>query len=95
MTEKAEQRQRVILKFVAQYQDSHDYPPSTREIQQRLRQRFGRASTATVYSDIQELIQAGLLRHRESQRRATVITGRGRERVAAWQRQLEGTSDGY
>lgn len=91
MTEKAEQRQRVILKYVAAYQDQHDYPPSVREIQQKLIQVFGRSSTATIYGDLQELIQAGLLQHRESSQRTTVITGRGRELIAEWQHELEGS----
>lgn len=88
MTDKAEQRQRVILTYVAAYQNQHDYPPSVREIQQRLIHVFGRSSTATIYGDLQELIQQELLKHRNGQRRATVITGRGRELVATWQHDL-------
>lgn len=93
MTGQSEQRQRVILKYIAKYQDTHDYPPSVREIQQKLVQTFGRSSTSTIFGDLQALIQKDLLKHRSGQRRATVITGRGRELVATWQQQMEETSN--
>ena len=70
------QRQQEIWDFLVDYVDGHGYPPTVREIGERV----GLASPSTVHAHLANLERAGLLRRDPTKPRALELLGR---RVAA------------
>src|SRR5829696_3710398 len=70
------QRQQEIWNFLVEYVDAHGYPPTVREIGERV----GLASPSTVHAHLANLERAGLLRRDPTKPRALELLGR---RVAA------------
>jgi repressor LexA len=68
-------RQQEIWQFLAQYVDSHGYPPTVREIGDAV----GLASPSTVHAHLANLERAGLLRRDPTKPRAIELVGRQRE----------------
>jgi repressor LexA len=71
------ERQREIYDFVVEYVDAHGYPPTVREIGERV----GLASPSTVHAHLANLERAGYLRRDPTKPRALELVGR--ERPAA------------
>ena len=71
------ERQQEIYEFVAEYVDGHGYPPTVREIGERV----GLASPSTVHAHLANLERAGYLRRDPTKPRALELVGR--ERPAA------------
>jgi repressor LexA len=75
-------RQQEIWEFLVEYVDGHGYPPTVREIGQRV----GLASPSTVHAHLANLERAGLIRRDPTKPRALELTGRsgraGRPRQA-------------
>ena len=70
-------RQQEIWQFLADYVDSHGYPPTVREIGDAV----GLASPSTVHAHLATLERAGLLKRDPTKPRAIELVGRKREEV--------------
>src|SRR4051812_1295317 len=70
------ERQQEIWNFLVEYVDGHGYPPTVREIGERV----GLASPSTVHAHLANLERAGLLRRDPTKPRALELLGRDRER---------------
>jgi repressor LexA len=68
------QRQQEIWNFLVEYVDAHGYPPTVREIGERV----GLASPSTVHAHLANLERAGLLRRDPTKPRALELIGRER-----------------
>jgi repressor LexA len=68
-------RQQEIWNFLVEYVDGHGYPPTVREIGERV----GLASPSTVHAHLANLERAGLLRRDPTKPRALELIGRERE----------------
>ena len=68
------QRQQEIWDFLVEYVDAHGYPPTVREIGERV----GLASPSTVHAHLANLERAGLLRRDPTKPRALELIGRER-----------------
>jgi repressor LexA len=66
-------RQQEIWDFLVEYVDRHGYPPTVREIGERV----GLASPSTVHAHLANLERAGLLKRDPAKPRALELTGRG------------------
>src|SRR6185437_3881243 len=69
-------RQQQIWNYLIEYVDSHGYPPTVREIGERV----GLASPSTVHAHLANLERAGLLRRDPTKPRALELLGRERRR---------------
>ena len=67
-------RQQEIWNFLVEYVDRHGYPPTVREIGERV----GLASPSTVHAHLANLERAGLLRRDPTKPRALELIGRER-----------------
>jgi repressor LexA len=67
-------RQQEIWDFVVEYVDRHGYPPTVREIGEKV----GLASPSTVHAHLANLERAGYLRRDPTKPRALELTGRRR-----------------
>src|SRR5438132_9313036 len=67
-------RQQQIWNFLVEYVDRHGYPPTVREIGERV----GLASPSTVHAHLANLERAGLLRRDPTKPRALELLGRER-----------------
>ena len=67
-------RQQEIWNFLTEYVDAHGYPPTVREIGERV----GLASPSTVHAHLANLERAGLLRRDPTKPRALELLGRER-----------------
>src|SRR5579862_7099200 len=67
-------RQQEIWNFLVEYVDRHGYPPTVREIGERV----GLASPSTVHAHLANLERAGLLRRDPTKPRALELLGRER-----------------
>jgi repressor LexA len=68
------ERQQQIWDFLVEYVDGHGYPPTVREIGERV----GLASPSTVHAHLANLERAGLLRRDPTKPRALELIGRQR-----------------
>jgi repressor LexA len=68
-------RQQEIWEFLVEYVDAHGYPPTVREIGEKV----GLASPSTVHAHLANLERAGLIRRDPTKPRALELTGRARE----------------
>jgi repressor LexA len=68
------ERQKEIYDFVVEYVDEHGYPPTVREIGERV----GLASPSTVHAHLANLERAGYLRRDPTKPRALELVGRER-----------------
>jgi repressor LexA len=68
-------RQQEIWDFLVEYVDGHGYPPTVREIGERV----GLASPSTVHAHLANLERAGLLRRDPTKPRAVELLGHRRE----------------
>src|SRR6266545_7319423 len=66
------ERQQQIWNFLVEYVDGHGYPPTVREIGERV----GLASPSTVHAHLANLERAGLLRRDPTKPRALELIGR-------------------
>jgi repressor LexA len=66
------ERQQQIWNFLVEYVDRHGYPPTVREIGERV----GLASPSTVHAHLANLERAGLLRRDPTKPRALELLGR-------------------
>jgi repressor LexA len=73
------ERQQEIYEFVVEYVDEHGYPPTVREIGERV----GLASPSTVHAHLANLERAGYVRRDPTKPRALELVGRERPAVAA------------
>jgi repressor LexA len=67
-------RQREIYEFITEYVDGHGYPPTVREIGEKV----GLASPSTVHAHLANLERAGYLRRDPTKPRALELVGRDR-----------------
>src|SRR3954451_15474201 len=67
-------RQQEIWQVLGEYVDGHGYPPTVREIGERV----GLASPSTVHAHLANLERAGLLRRDPTKPRALALIGRER-----------------
>jgi repressor LexA len=65
-------RQQEIWEFLVQYVDEHGYPPTVREIGEKV----GLASPSTVHAHLANLERAGLIKRDPTTPRALELTGR-------------------
>jgi repressor LexA len=65
-------RQQEIWEFLVEYVDGHGYPPTVREIGERV----GLASPSTVHAHLANLERAGLIKRDPTKPRALELTGR-------------------
>ena len=65
-------RQQEIWNFLVEYVDGHGYPPTVREIGEKV----GLASPSTVHAHLANLERAGLIRRDPTKPRALELTGR-------------------
>ena len=72
-------RQQQIWNYLVEYVDSHGYPPTVREIGERV----GLASPSTVHAHLANLERAGLLRRDPTKPRALELIGRQRAEAGA------------
>ena len=72
------ERQQEIWNFLVEYVDRHGYPPTVREIGERV----GLASPSTVHAHLANLERAGLLRRDPTKPRALELIGRERREAA-------------
>ena len=72
-------RQQEIWQFLAEYVDSHGYPPTVREIGDAV----GLASPSTVHAHLANLERAGLLKRDPTKPRAIELVGRPKPESAA------------
>jgi repressor LexA len=68
------ERQQQIWDYLVEYVDGHGYPPTVREIGERV----GLASPSTVHAHLANLERAGLLRRDPTKPRALELIGRER-----------------
>ena len=73
------ERQQEIWNYLVEYVDAHGYPPTVREIGERV----GLASPSTVHAHLANLERAGLLRRDPTKPRALELLGRERREPAA------------
>ena len=71
-------RQQEIWDFLVEYVDGHGYPPTVREIGERV----GLASPSTVHAHLANLERAGLLRRDPTKPRALELVAHRREAAA-------------
>jgi len=71
-------RQQEIWEFLVEYVDSHGYPPTVREIGEKV----GLASPSTVHAHLANLERAGLIKRDPTKPRALELTGRVRAEAA-------------
>ncbi|HZT90411.1 MAG TPA: transcriptional repressor LexA [Gaiellaceae bacterium] len=71
-------RQQEIWNYLVEYVDRHGYPPTVREIGERI----GLASPSTVHAHLANLERAGLLRRDPTKPRALELLGRERRDAA-------------
>jgi repressor LexA len=71
-------RQQEIWNYLVEYVDAHGYPPTVREIGERV----GLASPSTVHAHLANLERAGLLRRDPTKPRALELIGRERREPA-------------
>ncbi len=71
-------RQQEIWNYLVEYVDRHGYPPTVREIGERV----GLASPSTVHAHLANLERAGLLRRDPTKPRALELIGRERREPA-------------
>jgi repressor LexA len=76
------ERQQQIWNYLVEYVDSHGYPPTVREIGEKV----GLASPSTVHAHLANLERAGLLRRDPTKPRALELIGRDRRRRPAARR---------
>jgi len=67
-------RQQEIYEFITEYVDGHGYPPTVREIGEKV----GLASPSTVHAHLANLERAGYLRRDPTKPRALELVGRER-----------------
>src|SRR5262245_8781913 len=67
-------RQQEIWEFLVEYVDDHGYPPTVREIGEKV----GLASPSTVHAHLASLERAGLIKRDATKPRALELTGRTR-----------------
>jgi repressor LexA len=72
-------RQQEIWDFLVDYVDRHGYPPTVREIGERV----GLASPSTVHAHLANLERAGFLKRDPTKPRALELTGMRRPQAAA------------
>jgi repressor LexA len=72
------ERQQEIWNYLVEYVDRHGYPPTVREIGERV----GLASPSTVHAHLANLERAGLLRRDPTKPRALELIGRDRSEPA-------------
>jgi repressor LexA len=72
-------RQQEIWDFLVEYVDRHGYPPTVREIGERV----GLASPSTVHAHLANLERAGFLRRDPTKPRALELTGLSRRQSAS------------
>ena len=72
------ERQQEIWNYLVEYVDQHGYPPTVREIGERV----GLASPSTVHAHVANLERAGLLRRDPTKPRALELIGRDHKEVA-------------
>src|SRR5437016_934835 len=72
-------RQQEIWEFLVEYVDGHGYPPTVREIGEKV----GLASPSTVHAHLANLERAGLIKRDPTKPRALEISGRVGSRGAA------------
>ena len=72
MTLADQARQQEIWEFLAGYVDAHGYPPTVREIGEKV----GLASPSTVHAHLANLERAGLIKRDPTKPRALELTGR-------------------
>src|SRR6476646_6063895 len=65
-------RQQEIWEFLVAYVDAHGYPPTVREIGEKV----GLASPSTVHAHLANLERAGLIKRDPTKPRALELTGR-------------------
>ena len=73
------ERQQQIWDYLVEYVDGHGYPPTVREIGERV----GLASPSTVHAHLANLERAGLLKRDPTKPRAVELIGRERRDVPA------------
>jgi repressor LexA len=73
------ERQQEIWNFLVEYVDRHGYPPTVREIGERV----GLASPSTVHAHLANLERAGLLKRDPTKPRALELIGRDRREPEA------------
>jgi repressor LexA len=78
-------RQQEIWNFLVEYVDRHGYPPTVREIGERV----GLASPSTVHAHLANLERAGLLKRDPTKPRALELIGREKREAEA----VEGLGD--
>jgi len=71
-------RQQEIWNFLVEYVDRHGYPPTVREIGEKV----GLASPSTVHAHLANLERAGLLRRDPTKPRALELIGREKPKAA-------------
>jgi repressor LexA len=71
-------RQQEIWQYLAEYVDTHGYPPTVREIGDAV----GLASPSTVHAHLANLERAGLLKRDPTKPRALELVGRRREEAS-------------
>jgi repressor LexA len=71
-------RQQEIWQFLVEYVDGHGYPPTVREIGERV----GLASPSTVHAHLANLERVGLIRRDPTKPRALELTGHRRIETA-------------
>ena len=67
--EKMSEKQKNIYRYIIEYIDENNYPPSVREIGQAA----GLSSTSTVHGYLQRLEKRGLIKRDESKSRAITV----------------------
>ena len=78
-------RQREIYEFITEYVDGHGYPPTVREIGEKV----GLASPSTVHAHLANLERAGYLRRDPTKPRALELVGRERHSAEPGLREAE------
>ena len=81
-------RQQEIWNFLVEYVDAHGYPPTVREIGERV----GLASPSTVHAHLANLERAGLLRRDPTKPRALELIGRERREPVSQPAELDGVA---
>ena len=83
------ERQQQIWDYLVEYVDGHGYPPTVREIGERV----GLASPSTVHAHLANLERAGLLRRDPTKPRALELIGRERREPAEASGAFAGSAD--
>jgi repressor LexA len=71
-------RQQEIWEFLVEYVDTHGYPPTVREIGEKV----GLASPSTVHAHLANLERAGLIKRDPTKPRALELSGRAQREAA-------------